>query len=103
MLMNATARAVLGALTLAALAASASAQSRGESVASILPPGPGRDTIATICTGCHPINRLSLDRKTPAQWRDTVLQMVSNGAQLFPEEIDSVTHYLVINMGKTDK
>jgi hypothetical protein len=63
-----------------------------------LPPGAGRDAVIEFCAGaCHPVDRIVNARKTPAEWKKTVLQMVSNGAQLFPEDIDTVTNYLVVN------
>ena len=52
------------------------------------------------CAGaCHSSDRILNARKTPAEWRKTVEQMVSNGAQLFPEEVDAVTKYLTEHIG----
>jgi len=49
---------------------------------------------AQICTACHGLDgvvRLHLDKDG---WEGLVSSMVSNGAQLFPEEVETVTKYL---------
>ena len=63
--------------------------------ASKLPDGEGKQAVLEFCAGaCHLSDRLANAHKTPEEWRKTVLQMVSNGAQLFPEDVDVVTKYL---------
>jgi mono/diheme cytochrome c family protein len=84
-----------------ALSSAAAAQTKpAGSSAATLPPGEGREAVMEFCAGaCHPVDRIMNARKTPDEWRKTVLQMVSNGAQLFPEDIDTVTKYLSTNLG----
>jgi hypothetical protein len=82
------------------LGAGAVAQSkRPDPALERLPQGEGRDAVIEFCAGaCHSADRLVNARKTSQEWRVTVLQMVSNGAQLFPEDIDTVTKYLSTNL-----
>ena len=60
-----------------------------------LPDGPGKDAVLEFCAGaCHLSDKILAAHKTGAEWRKTVLQMEANGAQLFPEDVDTITKYL---------
>ena len=60
-----------------------------------LPDGPGKDAVLDFCAGaCHQSDKIIAAQKSTAEWHATVLQMVRNGAQLFPEDVDAVTKYL---------
>ena len=48
--------------------------------ADTLPPDPGRDMVAKACAQCHSADVVSAQRKTRADWADTVNQMVASGA-----------------------
>jgi hypothetical protein len=80
----------------ACLASSALAQgNQPDPFASKLPDGPGKDAVLEFCAGaCHQSDKILGAQKTAAEWHMTVLQMVRNGAQLFPEDVDTVTKYL---------
>jgi hypothetical protein len=68
---------------------------RPDPFASKLPEGEGKQAVLEFCAGaCHLSDHFVDVRKTPDEWRKTVLQMVANGAQLFPEDVDAVTKYL---------
>jgi hypothetical protein len=88
-------RILLVALMLAGIAGSALAQSRQpDPFAAKLPEGPGKDAVLEFCAGaCHQSDKLLAAQKTAAEWHKTVLQMVTNGAQLFPEDVDTVSQY----------
>src|SRR5207245_5361014 len=44
-------------------------------------PSPSRQQIfETLCSACHPIEDVTSARKTRAQWRETVDNMIANGA-----------------------
>jgi len=88
-------RASLVALILIGAGSTALAQSRQpDPFAAKLPDGPGRDAVLEFCAGaCHQSDKLLAAQKTAAEWRKTVLQMVTNGAQLFPEDVDTVSKY----------
>ena len=87
---------LIGGLLLLASAHPAGAQTRGgDAGAARLPDGEGKEAVVEFCAGaCHPSDRFLNLRQSPEEWRKTVLQMVSNGAQLFPEDIDAVSKYL---------
>ncbi|HEV8015147.1 MAG TPA: hypothetical protein VGP48_06420 [Stellaceae bacterium] len=78
------------------LAATAAAQgNQPDPFAAKLPEGPGKDAVLEFCAGaCHQSDKLLAAQKTAAEWHKTVLQMVTNGAQLFPEDVDTVSKYL---------
>ena len=60
-----------------------------------LPDGPGKESVLEFCAGaCHQSDKILGAQKTAAEWHATVLQMVRNGAQLFPEDVDAVSKYL---------
>ncbi|SRR6266446_2201218 len=66
---------------------------------SALPPGEGRDLLASACTQCHGLNTIMAMRDGPAGWKPLVYNMVLRGAQLTAPEIDSVVQYLAANFG----
>ncbi len=66
-----------------------------------LPPGEGRDQLATACSQCHPLNVIRSMREGPEGWRRHVYNMVTRGAQLNAREADLVIAYLAANFGPT--
>jgi hypothetical protein len=51
--------------------------------------------VLEFCAGaCHQSDKILAAQKSAAEWHATVLQMVRNGAQLFPEDVDAVSKYL---------
>jgi cytochrome c2 len=56
----------------------------------------GRRVAAEVCTTCHTTfgRMIEVHKQTPEQWKDTVYFMISRGAQLMPDEIDSVAAFL---------
>ena len=84
-----------GAVAALCLAApSASAQP-----ANALPPGEGRDLIATACSQCHALSVILAMRDGPIGWKRHVYNMVMRGAQLTPREAETVLAYLNENFG----
>jgi cytochrome c5 len=67
--------------------------------ANTLPPGDGRDIVATACTQCHALTVILAMRDGPIGWKRHVYHMVLRGAQLTPREADSVLAYLDANFG----
>jgi hypothetical protein len=73
----------------------AQAQRRIDDAVSRLPEGDGRSEVIAFCAGaCHPAARFANMRQAPAEWHKTVMLMVAFGAQLFPEDAETVTKYL---------
>ncbi len=61
-----------------------------------LPAGPGKETVAAVCGGCHDVNRVRAGY-TPEGWR-TVIQMMKNvDAPVPKDQWDTVTEYLIKN------
>jgi mono/diheme cytochrome c family protein len=88
MLAGAVAALVLGAAT------PLHAQTAGA-----LPPGEGRELVATACTQCHTLSVITAGRDGPVGWKKHVYNMVLRGTQLTPREADTVIGYLITNFG----
>ncbi len=67
--------------------------------ASALPPGDGRDIVASACTQCHPLTVILALRDGSVGWKRHVDTMVMKGAQLTPREADTLLAYLDANFG----
>jgi len=79
---------VLGATMLVASAVAA------QTAGSALPDGPGKTQIETACTACHDISQVTSQRKTAAEWGDTVDQMIARGAQVSDDDYPVIVKYL---------
>jgi len=64
-----------------------------------LPPGEGRDLLATACSQCHALNVIRSMRNGAEGWKRHVENMVTRGAQLNAREADMVVAYLAANFG----
>src|SRR5262249_41963060 len=64
-----------------------------------LPPGDGRDLLATACAQCHSLGIIVSMREGSAGWRRHVYNMVTRGAQLTSPEAEAVIGYLAANFG----
>jgi len=63
----------------------------------------GRVALTQVCQGCHGggiMRMLEVRKKSAAEWRDTVYRMIGRGAQVFPDEIEPITAYLVATAGQ---
>jgi mono/diheme cytochrome c family protein len=78
------------------LAPPTSAQS---SPGNALPPGEGRELLATGCSQCHGLNTIMSMRDGPAGWTLFVYDMILRGAQLNPREAETVVNYLIKHFG----
>lgn len=75
---------VLVALLLAALPAAAQD----------LPDGPAKQIVATACSGCHELARVTSFGNDRAGWLNVVAMMKNAGAPLAPEQVEPVADYL---------
>jgi cytochrome c5 len=89
-------RAAALVIAVLTLAAGAPAHAQGA-----LPPGEGRDLMATACSQCHPLNVIRSMREGAEGWKRHVYNMVTRGAQLNAREADTVVAYLAANFGPT--
>jgi competence ComEA-like helix-hairpin-helix protein len=64
-----------------------------------LPPGKGKAIVQRDCTGCHALKVVTSKHASPEQWSALVNQMVSRGADVPDEEIETVVEYLAKNFG----
>ncbi len=64
-----------------------------------LPPGEGRDVVASACSQCHGLNAITQLRESAAAWRHQIYDMVERGAQIAPSEMDAAVKYLATNFG----
>ncbi|MEO8051543.1 MAG: DUF1549 domain-containing protein, partial [Acidobacteriota bacterium] len=53
----------------------------------------------TACSSCHSLDRITALRLTEEGWRNTMRQMIENGASLNAEDIQPIVAYLVANFG----
>jgi hypothetical protein len=90
-----SAAALLAAALASAAMPTAQAQRRVDLTAAKLPDGDGKSEVIAYCAGaCHPAARFVNMRQSPAEWDKTVMLMVAFGAQLFPEDVATITKYL---------
>jgi mono/diheme cytochrome c family protein len=68
--------------------------------AAALPPGPGKELVATRCTLCHDLERVAGVNRAKAQWPDLVANMVGRGAPVSPDEAETIAAYLAANFGR---
>jgi mono/diheme cytochrome c family protein len=68
-----------------------------------LPPGKGKAIVQRDCAGCHALKVITSKRASKEQWSALVDQMVSRGADVPDEEIETVVEYLTKNFGTTKK
>lgn len=70
-----------------------------QSPANALPAGNGKDLVAVACTQCHGLKLIVALRDGPVGWKHFVDDMILRGAQLNPQEADTVAQYLARNFG----
>ena len=61
----------------------------------------GRQVVAQVCTTCHTtiVRMIQVHKLTAEQWKDTVYFMISRGAQIMPDEVESVVAFLAATAG----
>lgn len=64
-----------------------------------LPAGDGRDIVQEKCGGCHALKVVTSKRASRAEWSRLVDQMISRGAEVEDEDIQTVVDYLTKNFG----
>ena len=64
-----------------------------------LPDGPGKDVFAKVCSACHGLDLATDQKKTKAEWTDTVERMAGYGAEMTKEQKDQIVTYLAAHFG----
>lgn len=78
---------------------SPSTRGQSEDPAKELPEGKGKDLVASTCQQCHGLGLITDSHRSLSEWKDTIGNMISNGASLEPDEVDIVAQYLAKNFG----
>jgi mono/diheme cytochrome c family protein len=65
--------------------------------ASVLPPGPGHDTMVRVCSACHAPEIAAQQRLSAQGWKDLVDTMASRGAPGSEADFAEITAYLAKN------
>lgn len=66
-----------------------------------LPDGPGKATVAKVCSGCHPAEIVATHRDTKDGWEVVVRNMVDKGANGTDDEFDTIIDYLATHFPKS--
>jgi len=67
-----------------------------------LPDGPGKDAVASVCTQCHGLDRITPLKRSAAAWKETVIAMRAKGADGTDQEFDAIVNYLAKNFGSPE-
>jgi cytochrome c5 len=89
----------LSALALIAISLIAPIRAQSQSPVNNLPAGNGKDIVAVACTQCHGLKLILALRDGSVGWKHFVDDMILRGAQLTPQEADTVAQYLAKNFG----
>ena len=68
---------------------------------SLFPPGPGRELMLRVCSGCHSPNLSASRRMDAKEWNDLVQVMASRGAAATDQEFDQISAYLARTFPKS--
>lgn len=80
---------------------SGSAQTMPASAA--MPDGAGKAIVQRACSACHAVTVVTSKHASQKEWDQVVNQMVSRGADLTDDEVDTVIEYLAKNYGPLDE
>ncbi len=69
------------------------------SAQSPLPEGEGKEIVETVCAQCHGLSTVTNARYPLDEWRNVVYDMVSEGAPLLDDEVETVAQYLAKHFG----
>ena len=69
----------------------------------IFPAGQGRNTLFLVCVQCHTLGRVIEAELTAANWEFTLYDMISRGAPVREEDIDTLKKYLADNFAVETK
>lgn len=73
---------------------------RSADLSRMLPDGEGKGLVLASCIQCHSLQEITGQRKRAEDWRRTVDDMVSRGAQVSSAEADLIATYLSERLGK---
>ena len=82
---------------------SAATSARSADLSRLLPDGEGKGLVLASCVQCHGLQEITGQRKGAEDWKRTVHDMVSRGAQVSWPEAELIATYLAERLGKTNK
>jgi cytochrome c5 len=69
-----------------------------------LPDGTGKMVTARVCGKCHTVEKFAAERKTKAEWDETINKMSDEeGLEISEDEYNTVLAYLAKYLGKPEK
>lgn len=69
-------------------------------VAGVAQPAAGaRETFVKVCGACHPVETVTAQRRSRAQWQESINGMVGRGAKGTDEELSAILEYLTTQFG----
>jgi competence ComEA-like helix-hairpin-helix protein len=71
--------------------------------AASMPDGAGKPIVQRACASCHAVTVVTSKHATQKEWDQVVNLMVSRGAELSDDEIETVIAYLAKNYGPLDQ
>lgn len=75
----------------------------GLRASTVLPDGPGKKTVETVCSGCHSLEVITDKNWDRGQWERSVQVMIEFGARLTKKQVSEAVNYLVTNFGVKDR
>ena len=69
----------------------------------IFPAGQGRNTLFLVCVQCHALDRVIEAKLNAGDWEFTLYDMISRGAPVREEDIETLKKYLVDNFAVETK
>jgi mono/diheme cytochrome c family protein len=68
-------------------------------VAGFAQPAGAREAFLKVCGGCHPVETVTSQRRTRAQWQESINSMVTRGAKGTDAELAAILDYLAGQFG----
>jgi len=65
------------------------------------PPAGAREAFQKVCGACHSLETVTSQRRSRAQWQESITSMVARGAKGTEEEFSLILDYLTIQYGPT--
>ena len=63
------------------------------------PPAGAREAFQKVCGACHPVETVTAQGRTRAQWQESINAMVARGAKGTEEELAAILDYLTTQFG----
>ena len=75
----------------------------GQQKSPALPEGPGKEQVATLCSGCHGLARVMNSGYPQAYWNTVIRMMVNFGVPIPADQVNLITDYLATNLPEKPK